>query len=164
VVACPPRPSHLPLLPRVDSADRLVAWRRFARILASDVLYPARKDPQDSRHHHHFDCTTTLIYAHTTSRTVPTCDVRLGSQTVAMPEAGDFVESLEPYRHWPTFMILGSGSCSQRSLALSPASSKASWASPPPPCPTGYPSPMPFLYSRRFTQGKGPPVCCRVCL
>jgi hypothetical protein len=34
----------------------------------------------------------TLTYAHTTSRTVPTCDISLGSPTVAMPEAGEFVE------------------------------------------------------------------------
>jgi len=38
-----------------------------------------------------------MIYAHTTSRTLPTCDISLGSLTVAMPEARDFVESLEPY-------------------------------------------------------------------
>ena len=36
-----------------------------------------------------------LIYAHTTSRTLPTCDISLGSLTVAMPAAGDFVESLD---------------------------------------------------------------------
>ena len=89
MVECPPRPTHLPLLRRVDSTDHLLAWRNFDRILASDVLYPARKDPQDSWHLHRSDCTTTLIYAHTTSRTVLTCDVRLGSLTVSMPEAGD---------------------------------------------------------------------------
>jgi len=40
--------------------------------------------------------TNTLIYAHTTLRTLPTCDTNLGSQTVAAPEARDFVESIEP--------------------------------------------------------------------
>jgi len=163
VVECPPRPTHVPLLRKVDSTDRLVAWRHFARILGSNVLHLARKDPQDSCHLHRSDCTTTLICAHTTSRIVLPCDVRLGSLTVAMPEAGDFVELLEPCRHWPTFVILGSSSCSPLALSHSPASSKASWVSPPPPCPTGDPSSMPFLHSRCFTQGKVPPVCCRVC-
>jgi hypothetical protein len=44
-------------------------------------------------------CRNTLFYAHSTSRTLPTCDTSPGSQTVAMHEAGDFVESLEPYMH-----------------------------------------------------------------
>ena len=34
---------------------------------------------------------------HTTSRTLPTCDMSLGSLSVAMPEARDFVESLKTY-------------------------------------------------------------------
>jgi hypothetical protein len=38
----------------------------------------------------------TLIYTHTTLRTLPTWDTNLGSQTVATPEARDFVESIEP--------------------------------------------------------------------
>ena len=33
-----------------------------------------------------------LIYAHTTSRTLPTCDINLDSLTLPVPEAGDFVE------------------------------------------------------------------------
>ena len=37
----------------------------------------------------------TLIHAHTTSRTLLTCDISLGSLTVATPEAGDFVELVE---------------------------------------------------------------------
>jgi hypothetical protein len=40
---------------------------------------------------------TALVYTHTTLRTLPACDMSLGSLTVAMPQAGDFVESLEPY-------------------------------------------------------------------
>jgi len=32
-----------------------------------------------------------------TLHTLPTCDMRLGLLTVAMPEARDFVESLKPY-------------------------------------------------------------------
>jgi hypothetical protein len=38
------------------------------------------------------DCRNTLIYAHTNSRTLPTCDISLGSLTLPAPEAGDFVE------------------------------------------------------------------------
>ena len=45
-------------------------------------------------HLHRPVCRNTLIYAHTTSRTVQTCDISLGSLTVPAPEAGDFVELL----------------------------------------------------------------------
>jgi hypothetical protein len=38
------------------------------------------------------DCRNTLIYAHTSSRTLPTCDVSLRSLTLPAPEAGDLVE------------------------------------------------------------------------
>jgi len=44
-----------------------------------------------------------------TVRTVPNCDMSRGLLTVAMPESGDFVESLKPYNFchnvdwsWPT--------------------------------------------------------------
>ena len=37
------------------------------------------------------------IYAHTTLCTLPTCDISLGSLTVAMPEAEDSVEALQPF-------------------------------------------------------------------
>ena len=37
------------------------------------------------------DCQNTLIYAHTTSRPIPTCDVSLGSLKLPAQEAGDFV-------------------------------------------------------------------------
>jgi hypothetical protein len=37
------------------------------------------------------------IYAHMTLRTRPTCDISLGSLTVAMPEAEDSVEALQPF-------------------------------------------------------------------
>jgi hypothetical protein len=39
-------------------------------------------------------CTNTLIYAHTPSPTLPTCDISLGSLTLPAPTAGDFVELL----------------------------------------------------------------------
>ena len=42
-----------------------------------------------------------MIYAHTTSRTLPTCDVSLGSLTLTAPEAGDFMELILLYvRIW----------------------------------------------------------------
>jgi len=46
-------------------------------------------------HLHRSDCSITLIYAHTTSRTLPTCDINLGSLTLPAPKAGDFVELLQ---------------------------------------------------------------------
>jgi len=39
----------------------------------------------------------TLVYAHTASRTLFTCDMSLGSLAVATSEAGDFVKSFESY-------------------------------------------------------------------
>ena len=52
------------------------------------------KGPQQYWHLHRSDCRNTLIYAHTTSRTLLTCDISLGSLTVVTPEAGDFVGSV----------------------------------------------------------------------
>jgi hypothetical protein len=45
----------------------------------------------------HSDWRYTLIYAHMTSLILPTCDMSLGSLTLAMPEGGAFVELLKPY-------------------------------------------------------------------
>jgi hypothetical protein len=52
-----------------------------------------------SLHYTVIPCRNTLIYAHSTSRTLPTCDMSPDLQTVAMQEAGDSVESPEPYIH-----------------------------------------------------------------
>ena len=38
-----------------------------------------------------------MIYAHTTSRTLLTCDISLGLQTLPAPQAGGFVELILPY-------------------------------------------------------------------
>jgi hypothetical protein len=95
---CPPRPTHLTLLHRAQiihypGSDLAVSysysdhWR---------VIW-AQKDPQEYWHPHRSDCRGTLTYAHTTSRTLPTYDMTLGSLTVATPEAGDFVEWLQPF-------------------------------------------------------------------
>ena len=63
------------------------------------------------RLHRFFDCRNTLTYAHTNSRTLPNCDVSLGSLTVAMPEARDFVELLEPYLYrYVVYLINDNGS------------------------------------------------------
>ena len=43
------------------------------------------------------DCRSKLIYANTTSRTVPTSDISLGSLKLIALEAGDFVELILPF-------------------------------------------------------------------
>jgi hypothetical protein len=43
-------------------------------------------------HLHRSDFRNTLIYANTTSRTVPACDINLGWLTLPTPKAGNFVE------------------------------------------------------------------------
>jgi len=55
------------------------------------------KGPQKYWHLYRCDFRSTLIYAHTTLRTPPTCNTRSGLRTVGVPEAGDLVESVEPY-------------------------------------------------------------------
>jgi len=41
---------------------------------------------------HGSDSRNTVIYAHTTPRTFPTCDISLGSLMLPVPQAGDFVK------------------------------------------------------------------------
>jgi hypothetical protein len=41
--------------------------------------------------------TAPIAETHRPTCTPPTCDVSRGSLTVAMPEAGDFMESLKPH-------------------------------------------------------------------
>jgi hypothetical protein len=48
-------------------------------------------------HLHRSDCRNILIYAHTTSRTLPTCDISLDSLTLPTSEIGDFVETILLY-------------------------------------------------------------------
>jgi len=45
-----------------------------------------------SWHLHCTDSRNTMIYAHTTLRILPACDINLGSLTLLAPEAGDFLE------------------------------------------------------------------------
>jgi len=54
-----------------------------------------RRCPHEYWHLHRSDCKS-QIHAHTTSRNLLTCDISLGSLTVATLEAGDFVELLKP--------------------------------------------------------------------
>ena len=58
---------------------------------------------------HGRDCRNTLTFAHTTSRILPTSDMSLGSLTVAMLEARDFVETFEPYLWMLQLCVLESG-------------------------------------------------------
>ena len=55
-----------------------------------DCIYMTKRG--ECWHLHRSDCRNTLIYAHTTWRTLPTCDVGLGSLTLPTCEAGDLVE------------------------------------------------------------------------
>ena len=72
-----------------------MAWWQPTRILATDVSFEHETVRSITGIIHRYDCRNTLVYAHTGSRTIPTCDVSLGSLNVAMPEATDFVESLQ---------------------------------------------------------------------
>jgi len=47
------------------------------------------------RHLHRSDCSSRLTNAHTTSRILSTCEIRLGSLTLRELEAGDFAELLQ---------------------------------------------------------------------
>jgi hypothetical protein len=59
-------------------------------------------------HSHRPDFREALIYAHTSSRTLVTCNVSLGSLTLPAPEGGDFVELVLLYlcTKWLTFILL----------------------------------------------------------
>jgi hypothetical protein len=54
----------------------------------------ATNKADEYRHLYRSDCRNTLIYAHTTWRTLPTGDIRVGSLTLPTPDAGEFVELL----------------------------------------------------------------------
>jgi len=73
---CSPRSTHLTLLQNVDSTDQLVSGKGLrwiaTRILATDAS--CTKVSARIWHFRRSDCIHTLIYAHTTSRTHPTCD------------------------------------------------------------------------------------------
>ena len=90
---CVSIPIEIPIL-----WPRTVMFGPRPRVLLTLPLATDVRGLQEYWHLHRFsDRRNTLIYAQSTSRTLPTCDVSLGSLAVAMPEAGDFVESLELY-------------------------------------------------------------------
>jgi len=62
-------------------------------ILATDSM----KGLHECWHLHSSNCRNTMIYMHTTPRILPTCHMSLCSLTVGMPEARDFVGSIEQY-------------------------------------------------------------------
>jgi len=75
----------------VSGSDLAVSYSYYGYLCA----IRERNGPQEYWHLHPSDCRNTLIYAHTTSRNLPTCDMSIDSLIVAMREAGDFAESLE---------------------------------------------------------------------
>jgi hypothetical protein len=107
---CPPQPTHLPLLQRVNSTDDLVPqkgpgsllliflllMRVSARIWAPPML-------QLQKH---------SIYLHKTLCTIPTYNMSLGLLTVGVPEAGDFVGSLVLYVHGVNLVASPYNQCS----------------------------------------------------
>jgi hypothetical protein len=60
-------------------------------------MFAATTQADEYWHLHRSDCRNTTVYAHTTSRTAPTCDISLGSLTLPAPEAGDFVQLILLY-------------------------------------------------------------------
>jgi hypothetical protein len=97
---CPSRPTHLLLLHRVDSTNHLVSqeWPGSIPIMFwLSMCHSSTKGSSRILAPPPLNCRNALNYMYTTSRTLPTCDMSLGSPTVAMPEARDFVESLLPY-------------------------------------------------------------------
>jgi hypothetical protein len=79
-------------------SPRHFAWQRSARVsqtLQSSYLshmIAATTSADEYWHLHRSEYRNTLIYAHTTSRTLPACDISLGSLTLPAPEVRDFVE------------------------------------------------------------------------
>lgn len=97
---CPPRPTHLPLLHWAHGIDHPESreWPDGSYSCAGyRWVIRTRKGPQEYWHLRGRDCRNTLTFAHTTSRILPTSDMSHGSPTVAVLEARDFVETLEPY-------------------------------------------------------------------
>jgi len=87
----------LPQLQKVESTDHLVSRKVTGRHSTRMMATSNKKRPQEYWNLHRSDCRNTLTNAHTSSRTHPTCHIILGSLNIRMPEARDFVGSLEPY-------------------------------------------------------------------
>ena len=70
-----------------------VTWPLPTRILATDVSFELERARKKTG-----IPTTSTAETHWSTRTLPTCDMSLGWLTIAMLEARDFVELLEPYK------------------------------------------------------------------
>lgn len=129
---CPRLLTHMPLRHWVDSADFPVipgvTWQHHTRILATDVSFEQERVRKKYWHLYCCDFSSTLIYAHTTLRTPPTCNMRSGLRTVGVSEAGDCVESVEPYH----LGVKGGRCVWSRRLPLSCVDCLESWEPRPP--------------------------------
>ena len=83
-----------------SQSPRHFAWQHSARVsltLRSSYLSHVTAAATLADQYWHLrrsDYRNTLIYAHTISRTLPTCDVSHSSLTLLAPESGDVVESI----------------------------------------------------------------------
>ena len=129
---CPRRLTHMPLRHWVDSADFPVipgvTWQHHTRILATDVSFEQVRVRKKYWHLYCCDFSSTLICAHTTLRTPPTCNMRSDLRTVGVSEAGDCVESVEPYH----LGVKGGRCVWPRRLPLSCVDCLESWEPRPP--------------------------------
>jgi hypothetical protein len=86
-------------------SPRRFAWQPSARISPSlrssyhSHVTAAATYADQYWHLHRSDCRNTLIYAHTNSRTLLTCDTSLDSLTIPTLEAGYFVELILVHMH-----------------------------------------------------------------
>jgi hypothetical protein len=75
-------------------------WRPFY------LRHKVAKSADKFWHLYRSDCRNTLIYAHTTSRRLPTYDIGLWPLTLLAPEAGDFVKFIQLHvgarSEWPS--------------------------------------------------------------
>jgi hypothetical protein len=84
-------------------SPRQFAWKpsgRISQTLQSSYLshlIAATTQANEYWHLNRSDCRNTLIYAHTASRTLPTCDISLGSLKLPAPESGNFLELILLY-------------------------------------------------------------------
>jgi len=87
---------------RCDSTG--VSRRYPTPLMATDVSIKHERFSKNYRQLHRSSLRNTRIHAHTTSRTFPSSDTSLGSPTVALSEAGDFVEYLTGFNEASTFL------------------------------------------------------------
>jgi len=116
LVAQLPQPTAPPRAPAGLHPESLrhLAWQHSVQVLQNfrpsylSHMNAAATSVDEQWHLHRSECRNVLTYAHTTSRSLPTCDVSLAFLMFPAPEAGDFVESLLPYFSYSLWWILGS--------------------------------------------------------